>query len=95
MRKLAFMLFLAGFLLVLPIMLRFCSVCSAEGEVIFIRTGGEIDPPHSNITRNGDAYVLVGTVECEIVVERDNIVIDGEGHTIRGTNSWDSKGIQI
>jgi len=95
MKMSAFTFLLAGLLVVPPIMLRFCSLCNAEGDVIFIRAGGEVDPPHSNITRNGDTYVLSGTIECEIAVERDSIVIDGGGHTIRGINSWDSKGIHL
>jgi parallel beta-helix repeat protein len=92
--KSAFTLFLASLLVVPPIMLHFCSLCSAEEEVIFIRAGGEVDPPHANITRN-DVYVLSGSIECGIAVERGSIVIDGGGHIVRGTNSWDSKGVHL
>ncbi|UCD96181.1 MAG: right-handed parallel beta-helix repeat-containing protein [Candidatus Bathyarchaeota archaeon] len=95
MVKPSFTLLLTGLFVISLLILCPSHNCTAEGEVIFIRVGGEVDPPHPNITRSGDRYVLGGVVEHEIVVERDSIVVDGEGHTIRGTNVWDSKGIHL
>jgi len=57
---------------------------------IYIRADGSIDPPTAPIQQNGDVYTLTGDINSDadgIVVERDNIVVDGGGHTVQGTGS--------
>jgi len=57
---------------------------------IYIRADGSIDPPDSPITTlDNMTYTLIGNITSSIdgvVVERDNIVVDGAGYTIQGTD---------
>jgi len=58
---------------------------------VYIRADGSIDPPDAPIiTYDNITYTLTGNITSEadgIVVERDNIVIDGAGYTLEGTGS--------
>jgi len=55
---------------------------------IYIRDDGSIDPPTANITSlDNVTYTLIGNINDSIVIERDNIVIDGAGYTVQGTGS--------
>ena len=66
----------------------------AEGE-IRIRADGSVEPPSAAIsTADKITYVLVEDINNSIIVERDNIVIDGEGHVIQGTHT-ESIGITL
>jgi basic membrane protein A len=57
---------------------------TAEGGTIYIRADGSIDPPSASIARNGDVYTFSGDIYASIVVERNRIVIDGNGHLLQG-----------
>jgi len=59
----------------------------AEGGTIYIRADGSIDPPTAPIRRDGGIYTFTGDINDSIVVERDNIVVDGAGYTVQGTGS--------
>jgi len=54
---------------------------------IYIRADGSVDPPTAPIQRNEDIYTFMGNIYDEIVVERDNIVVDGVDFTLQGTRS--------
>jgi len=59
-----------------------------EGQTIYIKADGCIDPTGAPILRKGEVYTLVDNITSSwsgIVVERDNIVLDGDGHTLQGT----------
>jgi len=56
-------------------------------STIYIRADGSVDPPTSPIQRNGDVYTLTGNVNDSIVVERDNITLDGAGYTVEGARN--------
>jgi len=72
-------------------------------ETIYIRADGSVDPSDAPIsTADKVTYTLtdniVGDVpfgSSAVVVERDNIVVDGAGYTIQGTVASDSKGIDL
>ncbi len=63
-------------------------------RTIYIRTDGSIDPINASIQRNGDYYALTADISTwalingsiidgdGIVIERDNIILDGRGHKI-------------
>jgi parallel beta-helix repeat protein len=52
---------------------------------IYIRADGSIDPPTVPIERNGNTYTLTGDItDSSICVERNDIVLDGAGHALRG-----------
>ena len=55
---------------------------------IYIRTDGTIDPPEAPIHRNGDLYTLTDNITSTtdgIIVEKGNILIDGNGYTLQGS----------
>jgi len=62
---------------------------------IYIRADGSIDPPTANITSvDNVTYTLTDNIDAEIVsgqsaivVERNNIVVDGAGYTVQGTGN--------
>ena len=58
----------------------------AEGT-IYIRPHGTVDPLTAPIQRDEDIYTFTGNIYAEIVVERDNIVVDGAGYTLKGAGS--------
>jgi parallel beta-helix repeat protein len=37
-----------------------------------------------NIRREGNTYTLTGNINCPIVIEKDNIVLDGAGYNVEG-----------
>lgn len=50
-----------------------------------IRTDGSIDPSTAPIRRDGDIYTLTDNiVGYTIIVERNNIVLDGSGYSLKG-----------
>jgi parallel beta-helix repeat protein len=53
---------------------------------IYIRADGSIDPPGAPIsTVYNVTYTFTDNIFDEIVVERDNIVVDGAGYTVEGS----------
>ena len=81
----------------LPVSLFFVPVyCSQTTGLIFIREDGTIEGTNK-IHRSGDTYVFSGDIEgCYgIIVEKSDISIDGEGHTLKAVprllplGSWD------
>jgi hypothetical protein len=57
---------------------------------IVIRSDGSITPSNSPIVQSGNTYVFTddvfipGTTNEGIIIEKDNIVLDGAGHKLRG-----------
>lgn len=60
---------------------------------IYIKADGSVDPATSTIHRDGDLYTFTYNIYGSIVVERDDIVVDGAGYTVQGEGAKDSKGI--
>jgi len=55
---------------------------------IYIRADGSVDPPTANITSTDNVtYYFTDNNYDEIVVEKSNIIIDGNGYTLQGTGS--------
>jgi parallel beta-helix repeat protein len=52
---------------------------------IYIRADGSIDPPTAPILRSDNVYALTDDISGSIIVEKDNIVVNGAGHTLQGT----------
>jgi len=62
---------------------------------IYIRADGSIDPPTANITSFDDVtYTFTDNNYGEIVVERDDVILDGAGYTLQGSSDW-SKGVDL
>jgi parallel beta-helix repeat protein len=59
---------------------------------IYIRADGTIDPPTAPITKSADnlTYTLTADIDSSsdgIVIEKDNITLDGSGYTVRSINA--------
>ena len=64
-------------------------------ETIYIRADGSVEGTTDIQTTDSVTYAFVADINGSIVVERNNIVIDGNGHTLQGTNGYNSKGIDL
>ena len=63
---------------------------------IYILADGKIKPETASILRVKDTqYRFTADVSLPIIVERDNIVIDGAGYTLQGSNVYGSRGIDL
>jgi len=58
----------------------------AQGT-IYIKSDGSVDPSTAPIRRDGNVYTFTDNIYDEIVVQRDNIVVDGASHILQGTGS--------
>ncbi len=56
---------------------------------IYIRSDGTVEPPTAPIEHSDNVYKLTDDIILFTVeIQRDNIVLDGVGHTIQGNASW-------
>ena len=63
---------------------------------IYIRADGSVVPSTANITSADNmTYYFTDNNYDEIVVERSNIIVDGAGYTLQGTEVEESKGIDL
>jgi parallel beta-helix repeat protein len=74
--------------LVFLIMISFCLVNTQPIEAqssgdIYIRSDGSVDPSTAPIQRVGDVYTFTDNIFGSIIVERDNIVVDGGGFSLQ------------
>lgn len=53
-------------------------------STIYIRPDGSVDPTSAPIAVNGNVYTFTANIEETLVVQRDNVIIDGNGYSIRG-----------
>jgi parallel beta-helix repeat protein len=59
-----------------------------SSSTIYIRADGSIDPPSAPIsTTNNITYTLTNNIYDEIVVEKNDIVINGASHTVQGSGT--------
>jgi parallel beta-helix repeat protein len=62
---------------------------------IYIRADGSIDPPTAPIsTIDNITYSSTGNINDSIIIERDNIVVDGARYTVTG-NGYSGNGITL
>lgn len=94
MRKL-FSLTLLALLLAEILALAFSIHSVRAGGTTYIRADGSVDPPTAPIQRDGDIYAFTGNIYGSIVVEKNNIVIDGRGYMLQGTGGSGSIGIDL
>ena len=76
-------------MLVLFLLLSFVLVSITQIEVveaestIYIRADGSVEGT-DKIQREGDVYTLISDISGSIVVERDNVVLNGAGYRLQG-----------
>jgi len=54
-------------------------------EAIYIRSDGSVDPPTAPITRVSNIYTFTANISKPIVIEKDNIIMDGNGYRLMGS----------
>jgi parallel beta-helix repeat protein len=92
MKKIVLLAFLSV-LLSTAVVVGFIRPVVTQGT-IYIRDNGSVDPPTANISSvDNITYTFTGNNYDEIVVERDNIVVDGAGYALRGIGAPESRGI--
>ena len=63
---------------------------------IYIKADGSVDPPTAPISTNDNVtYTVTGNINDSIVVEKNNIVVDGSCYTVQGTRAYLSVGIDL
>jgi len=62
-------------------------VKSQFSGTIYIRSDGSVDPSNASIQVIGNLYTLTDNINGSIVVEKDNIVVNGAGYTLQGTRN--------
>jgi parallel beta-helix repeat protein len=78
--------FLSTLLLVVVTVACEVQVVSASNGVVTIHADGSVDPSSALITSvDNVTYTFTGNISGRVVVERDNIVVDGAGYTVQGT----------
>jgi len=94
MKKIAFLVFLLILRLTLTVG-AFTGLVEASGT-IHIRADGSVLPITANITSlDNVTYIFTDNNYGSVVVQRDNLVIDGAGYTLQGAQLWNSKGIDL
>ncbi|HKM60611.1 MAG TPA: NosD domain-containing protein, partial [Candidatus Bathyarchaeia archaeon] len=78
--------------LVLVLALFFCAIAvqpvhSAVSGIIYIKPNGTVTPSSAPIHQIGETYTLTGDIENPIIVEKDNIVLNGAGYMLQGDGS--------
>ena len=63
-------------------------------ETIYIQSNGSISPASAPITKNGNVYTLTSNISIPvnydgIIIERDNVILDGAGYTIQQNGQLD------
>jgi parallel beta-helix repeat protein len=75
-----------------------CSQVARAIETIYINADGTVTPGTAPIQRNGNTYTLTSNIASDIdgiVIERNNTILDGAGHTLQGTLVPSSRGIYL
>jgi parallel beta-helix repeat protein len=79
----------------IAVIVRFIRPVSAGGTIT-IKADGSVDPPTAPIsTVDNVTYTFTDNIYGEIVVEKDNIVVDGAGYTVQGTGKGSGSGIYL
>lgn len=56
---------------------------------IYIRSNGNVEPATAPLERIGNTYKLTDNITMHtIVIQRDNVVVDGSGFLLEGNKSW-------
>jgi parallel beta-helix repeat protein len=85
-RKLALVMIFVVFMGILTLAFNIQPV--EASSTIYIRADGSIDPPTAPIsTLDNVTYTFTGDINDSVVIERDNIVVDGVGYVLQGTGS--------
>jgi parallel beta-helix repeat protein len=94
-----FALVLVGLFLASLVVLPPATAKSQFSNAIYIRSDGRIDPTIAPIQTSGSTYTfnsnIIGGIANTIIVQKNDIILDGAGHTLEGQGAKDSIGIDI
>lgn len=85
LRRTASLLLLASLLSWVSVLVNVQSARAAE--TIYIRSNGSVDPPGTPIQQNGNTYTFTSDIFDPIVVEKNDIILDGVMHILQGSTS--------
>jgi len=57
----------------------------AASDTIYIRPDGSVDPSTAPINRAGNVYTFTANIYESIVIQKNDVVVDGNGYTLQGT----------
>jgi parallel beta-helix repeat protein len=63
---------------------------AATRNLIYIRSDGSVEPSTAPLQRVGNVYTFTADVQGSIIVEMDNVAIDGAGFALQGTGANDA-----
>jgi len=66
-----------------------------ESGPFYIKVDGVVEPSTASIRRSGDVYTFTSNVHGPVIVEKDNVVVDGAGFTVQGSGVNGSKGVYL
>ncbi len=92
MRKLliTFMVLALGLIILCAIQTPTVAAQSSPSS-IYIQKDGTVTPPTAPIQQIGDTYQLTADINDPIVVEKNNIVLDGQGFTVQGSGTTNNQ----
>jgi parallel beta-helix repeat protein len=68
-------------------------------DTVYIKSDGGIEPANAPISKNGDLYTLTSNIPANssngIIIERNNIILNGMGFTLNGKGLANSNGIYL
>ena len=82
-------------LLICMLTLAFNGQTVGVSGTIYIRADGSVEGTDKITSVDNVTYTFTDNIFDSIVVERDNIIIDGAGYTVQGTEASESKGIYL
>lgn len=66
----------------------------AAATLVYIRADGSVDPSTAPISSNDNiTYTFSGNIYVDVVVERNNIIVDGKGYAVQGQGIGSATGI--
>jgi len=81
--------------LVFSVLMFTVPVKAEEPLSLTIRPDGSIEPETDLLERNGTVYTFKGDIFGNIKVQKDDVTIDGAGHTLHGRKVTDERGIYL
>jgi parallel beta-helix repeat protein len=88
MRKKSLLAVILIYALTVMLSLTFKIQTARADTPIYIRADGSIDPADSPISSaDNDTYTFTENINNSIIIQRNNITIDGNGHTIQGSRN--------
>lgn len=88
--KRATLLILLPLLIIVLALVNFTAQPTANPKqypLVYIRPDGSIQGSGGIVTQDNATYFLVNDINASLIVQRDNTVIDGAGHTIQGVGN--------